>query len=202
MRAAETPCRSRFYAVYLHQLWRRHRCGIWTSTGPLHARHLRLRRLPQEAWGQAFENYVRSMLTTRLVWLVGGRVWRAWQRHTGAQLSRAILEFILSVLPQTDGPRGSRWHRDLCQRPGVHARHLRLRRLPQEAFTFETEPHGRAAVPRDPGVHTVGRRQTGHVAPGGTEISARGQAYSLGLSSKNSAIGVIGVSPTPIALSK
>ena len=73
MRAAETQCRSRFYAVYLHQLWRRHRCGIWTSTGPLHARHLRLRRLPQEAF--------RPLK----------------QSHTGAQLSRAILEFILSV---------------------------------------------------------------------------------------------------------
>ena len=67
---------------------------------------------------------------------------------------------------------------------------------------FETEPHGRAAVPRDPGVHTVGRRQTGHVAPGGRKISALGQAYSLGLSPKNSAIGVIGISLTPIALSK
>ena len=28
MRAAETQCRSRFHAVYLHHLWRRHRCGI------------------------------------------------------------------------------------------------------------------------------------------------------------------------------
>ena len=35
----------------------------------------------------------------------------------------------------------------------------------------QTEPHGRAAVPHDPGVHTVGRRQTSHVAPGGAEIS-------------------------------
>ena len=24
----ETPCRSRFYVGYRHQLWRRHRCGI------------------------------------------------------------------------------------------------------------------------------------------------------------------------------
>ena len=70
------------------------------------------------------------------------------------------------------------------------------------AQASQTLPHGRAAVPRDPGVHTVGRRQTGHVAPGGRKISALGQAYGLGLSPKNSAIGVIGISLTPIALSK
>ena len=69
------------------------------------------------------------------------------------------------------------------------------------AQAFQTLPHGRA-LPRDPGVHTVGRRQTGHVAPGGRKISALGQEYSLGLSPKNSAIGVIGISLTPIALSK
>ena len=73
MRAAETQCRSRFYAVYLHHLWRRHRCGIWTFTGLLHAWHLRLRRPPQQA--------LRPLKHC----------------HMGAQLSRAILEFILSV---------------------------------------------------------------------------------------------------------
>ena len=66
------------------------------------------------------------------------------------------------------------------------------------AQASRTLPHGRAAVPRDP----VGRRQTGHVAPGGRKISALGQAYSPGLSPKNSAIGVIGISLTPTALSK
>ena len=50
-----------------------HSCGIWTSTGSHHAWHLRLRRLPQEAF--------RPLK----------------QSHTGAQLSRTILEFILSV---------------------------------------------------------------------------------------------------------
>ena len=85
----------------------------------------------------------------------------------------------------------------------LHAWHLRLRRPPSTgAQASQTLPHGRAAVPRDPGVHTVGRRQTGHVAPGGRNISALGQAYSLGLSPKNSAIGVIGISLTPTALSK
>ena len=70
------------------------------------------------------------------------------------------------------------------------------------AQASQTLAHERAAVPRDPGVHTVGRRQTGHVAPGGRKISALGQACSLGLSPENSAIDVIGISLTPTALSK
>ena len=47
--------------------------GIWTFTGLLHAWHLRLRRPPQQA--------LRPLKHC----------------HMGAQLSRAILEFILSV---------------------------------------------------------------------------------------------------------